>query len=206
MTKQYWHFCRNDKRLGYKDGRRIKLNRKLTVKGQPILCRHGLHASTRLVDALEYAQGHIVCRVVLGGIIVKGDDKVVAQTRTVTQWANVEALLHEFACRCAETALKQAKVTDPRCWAAIATKRQWLANRATDAQLAAAWDAARDAARDAWDAARDAARDARAAARAAARDAAWDAARDAARDARDAAWDAHNRRLTAMISAKLRTV
>ena len=55
--------------------------------------------------------------------------------------------------------------------------------------LAAAWDAARDAA---WDAARDAARNA---ARDAARNAAWDAARNAARNAawdaaRNAAWDA----------------
>ena len=56
-------------------------------------------------------------------------------------------------------------------------------------RLAAAWDAAWDAARGAawgaaWDAARDAAWDA-------ARDAAWGAAWDAARDAaRDAAWDA----------------
>ena len=61
----------------------------------------------------------------------------------------------------------------------------------------AAWDAARDAARDAaWDAARDTARDAVwDATRAAASDAVWDATRAAARDAaRDAgqalvAWD-----------------
>ena len=75
-------------------------------------------------------------------------------------------LLHEFACRCAERALTNAKVEDKRSWDAIAAKRAWLRGEMTDEQLAkasatawdAAWDAARDAARDAaWDAARDAA-------------------------------------------------
>jgi hypothetical protein len=76
---------------------------------------------------------------------------------------------------------------------AIRIKKLWLKGKATDVELAAAIDAARDAA---WAAAEDAARDAAwAAARAAARDAAWAAAIDAARAAawdaaRAAAWDA----------------
>ena len=83
-------------------------------------------------------------------------------------------VLHEFACRCAERALTNAKVTDERSWNAIRVKRLWLKGEATGEELAAAGDAAGDAA--AWDAARGAA---------------WDAARDAARDAAwDAAWAA----------------
>lgn len=96
-------------------------------------------------------------------------------------------LLHEFACRCAEWALSKVDHPDSRSIAAIQAKRDWLAGKITDRDLAVArvaardavWVAARDAAGTAtwtaaWDAARYAARDA-------ARDAAWDSARDAAR-------------------------
>ncbi len=116
-----------------------------------------------------------------------------------------------FAVWCARQV--QHLMTDSRSIAAIAVAERFANGEASqedlaaardaawDAARAASWDAARDAARDAaWDAARaaawaaawDAARDAaRAAARAAARDAARAAARAAARDAaRAAAWDA----------------
>ena len=105
-------------------------------------------------------------------------------------------VLHEFACRCAERALTNAKVTDERSWTAIKVKRLWLKGEATDAELAAAWAAAGAAAWDAaraaaWDAAWYAARTAAwAAAWDAARAAAWDAAGGAARDAADAVADA----------------
>ena len=69
-------------------------------------------------------------------------------------------IMHEFACLCAEEALKLVDNPDPRSVAAIETKRRWLEGKATSEEL----DAARDAARDA--------------AKAAARDAAWAAARD----------------------------
>jgi len=103
-------------------------------------------------------------------------------------------LLHEFACRCAELALRLIENPDPRSVAAIEAKRSWLRGEITDSELAAAWSAARDAAcAAAWAAAAWAA--AWAAARAAARDAAWDAAGDAAEAAAGAAtgaatWDA----------------
>ena len=80
----------------------------------------------------------------------------------------------------------QYLMTDQRSIAALDVAERHANGDATDQELAAARDAAGDAA---W-AARDAAWAARAAARAAAGDAAW-AARDAARAAaRDAAWDA----------------
>jgi hypothetical protein len=84
-----------------------------------------------------------------------------------------------FAVRCARSV--QHLMTDPRSIAALDVAERHASGLATDAELAAAWDAARDAARAAaraaaWAAAWDAAR---AAARAAARDAARAAARDA---------------------------
>ena len=206
-----WHFVAANKRLGYGDNRVIRTGRTHKVKGEPVLCERGLHASVRLIDALQYAPSAILTRVELGGTIVKGVDKVAATERTVLWMGDISDLLHHFACDEAERALKVRKVTDERSWNAIKTKRLWLDGKATDAELdaawAAAWEAARDAARDAaWDAARAAARDAarhaawdaaRAAARDAARAAAWDAARAAARDA---AWDAQNKRLTARVN------
>ena len=79
----------------------------------------------------------------------------------------------------------QHLMTDPRSVAALDVAERHANGEATDEELAAAWAAAWDAARDAaWYAARAAAWDA---AWAAARDAAWAAARDAARAAARAA-------------------
>ena len=67
-------------------------------------------------------------------------------------------LLHEYACRCADYALSKIDNPDPRSIRAVEAKRKWLRGEITDEELAAAWDAAWDAARAAaWDAARAAA-------------------------------------------------
>lgn len=58
-------------------------------------------------------------------------------------------ILHEFACKCAEGALKKAKVTDERSWNAIKVKRLWIKGEAADNELIAAWNAAHDVIRDA---------------------------------------------------------
>ena len=182
-----WHFCRNDRKLGYSDGRLVKTGQTYKVGGKPILCQHGLHASIRLIDALNYAAGDVLCRVKLSGNIVHGKDKIAATERTVLSTRNISIILHEFACRCAERSLKKAEVTDSRCWAAISAKRQWLRGEISDNQLAAARAAARAAAVDA------------------ARDVARAAAVDAARDvARAAARAKQNKRLTRMVKEVLR--
>ena len=142
-----WHFCRNDKRLGFEDGRQIRTGRTLKVKPPVILCKHGLHASKRIIDALKYSQGHIICKVKLSGKIIHDTDKSVATERTVIAMVNGERLLHEFACDIAEKALKRANVTDKRSWNAIKVKRLWLDGKATDEELSAAYSAAYSAAR-----------------------------------------------------------
>ena len=159
-----WHFCRNNRKLGYGDTRRVKTGRTYKVKGKLVLCKHGLHGSVNILDALGYVRGEILCRVELGGEILKGKDKVVASERTVLWMLDCTKILHEFACLCAERGLKRNKITDPRCWDAIKIKRLWLKGEATDEQLAAAWSAAGDVMRDAamnmvaWNAARLASR------------------------------------------------
>jgi hypothetical protein len=90
-----------------------------------------------------------------------------------------------FAVWCARQV--QHLMTDPRSIAALDVAERHADGKATDSELAAAWDAA-------WDAAEDAAA-VGAAARAAAEDAAWAAAWAAARAAAwDAAWDAQRER------------
>ena len=114
-----------------------------------------------------------------------------------------ENTCHELACKFAEHVLpiwERKYPEDMRPRKAVEAKRAWMRGEINDEELAAAWDAARDAAWDAWAAAWDAG---------AARDAAWDAARAAraaawdaraagaaawdARAARDAAWDAETK-------------
>jgi hypothetical protein len=186
-----WHFLCEDCTPNY--GRRrapLREGDVMCTRGKPVLCKRGLHASLRPLDAVYYAPGPVVCRVKVGGTIIYGEDKLVGTTRRILAMADASTMLHEFACDVAEQAVRQAGVTDERCHAAIACKRRWLRGEATDKELAAAEVVARAAARvaagaatwaakeAAW-AAAWAARDARAAVRAAARAAARDAARAA---------------------------
>lgn len=176
-----WHFVRENKRLGYGDNNIVAPGYTYSVDGELSMCEWGLHASINPLDALNYAPGPIVCRVVLSGDMIKGDDKICARERTVLWMADASETLHLFACDVAQRELDRQQHVDPRSQAAIDAKRKWLKGEITDAELAAAWDTARGAARDAATAA------ARDAARVAAGAAAWDTAGGAARAA---AWAA----------------
>ena len=181
MTDYCWHFAQVDDnnvpRLGYGDNREVTLGETLRVEGKPVLCEHGLHASAKLWDALNYARGErlSLCRVTLGGTVKHDTDKSVANERTVVAVLDADTtdkLLRDYARWCALQVI--------HLWDAPDIVRQYL-ETGDESLRAAAWAAAGDAARAA---ARDAAR---AAARAAAGDAAWAAAGAAARDA---AWAA----------------
>ena len=205
-----WHFLPEDKRLGYGDGRLVEVGQTLECEGKPELCSNGMHGSVRLIDALKYANGPIVCRVEIAGDVIEGEDKLCGRRRTVLWVLDATQLLHEFACTCAEDALALVEQPDERSVAAIEAKRKWLKGEITDEELDAARAAVRAAAWDvAWSAARAAARAAvgaaaGAASRAAARAAARSASRAASLDAAGAAARAfarakQNERLTAMV-------
>ena len=207
-----WHFLSEDKRLGYGDGRLVEVGQTLECEGEPELCANGLHGSARLIDAVYYARGPIVCRVEIEGDVIEGEDKLCGRRRTVLWMVDATRILHEFACQCAEDALALVEQPDARSVAAIAAKRSWLNGEITDEELDAAWAAAsaaawaaarssvRAAARDVARAAASAAARVASAAALAARAAALAAARDDARDdAWDDAWDKQNERLTAMV-------
>ena len=182
-----WHFVSEDGKERWGSHRRIQAGKTYRVRGKIVLCEYGLHASKRAIDALRYAPGPIACRVQLSGRILRDTDKAVATQRTVLAMADATNLLHEFACWCAERALraerKAGREPNKRSWEAIHVKRRWLKGKASDEELGAAraTRAAGAAAKDAW--------------------AAW-AARDA-RAAGAAAWATQNRKLERMLKELL---
>jgi len=205
-----WHFLQSDERLRF--GRRSKVYVGQTMRRDPEeleLCKYGLHASVRPIDALKYAPGPVVCRVRLGGTIIEDTNKCVASRRTVLWMANAERELRLFACWCVRnTPLHDGRkvwdlLTDKRSRAAVEVAERYADGLATDDELAAAGAAARAALRAAdRDALRDADRDAfRAAAWAADRDAAGAAAGAAFRAA---AGEAQNARLEEVLEAMIK--
>ncbi len=157
-----WHFLREDRRLWgggnlpKRRRRRVKEGATYRVKGPPVLCKHGLHACKRALDALCYVppiKGLIVCRVRLSGEMAEDEGKACATERTVIWMAEATRTLYEFGIWCAEKALRAARVEDKGCRMALAVKRSWLDGEATDDDLARArwavgslyWDSIRAA-------------------------------------------------------------
>ena len=177
-----YHFLREDMTGGYGNEPPWKVGKRREVKGELSLCRWGYHYGFTPANALDYAFGPILCLVEVQRKGPKDGTKGCSRSRKLLKAVNVERILHEAACDIAEDVLpifEKEFPGDKRPRLAIEAKRKWLKGEITDTELAAARDAA-------WDAAR-------AAARAAARDAAWDAAWAAAKAAakaaaRDAAW------------------
>lgn len=129
--------------MQYGDWRRVRAGVTYRVDGTPALCRHGLHASKHVFDALRYAPGPMLARVELSGEVIRGTDKACASARTeLTRRVDVSAELHEFACMCAERTLSRLENPDPRSVAAIEAKRAWLRGDISDSELAAAREAA----------------------------------------------------------------
>lgn len=164
----YYHFIRvntdGKPYLGNNDNRIVTVGETITVEGTPVLCQHGLHASARIIDALEYCpEGEVaLCRVELGGEVLHDTDKSVAQTRTIIAMLPVEktnAILREFARWCAlsvvhlwdapdvvrqylETGDESLSEAARAAWAAEAARAAWAAARASRAAEAADWAAA----------------------------------------------------------------
>jgi hypothetical protein len=210
-----WHFSGPTLR----DGQPVpEVGEWLVYDGPVEMCVAGLHASRRLLDALQYAPGAIIHRVECRDIVDEQSDKLVCRRRRILWSVDSNDILRAFARRCA--------LDVARLWDAPDVVLRYL--RAGDpgsrqAALDAAWAAAMDAGWDApWMAPADAPWAAAAVARSAAgQDAPWTVARNAARDAAraaakdaagaaglDAGWNAgwdvaraeQNRRLTAMVS------
>ena len=154
----YWHFLRDNRCLGYRDGRMVKVGVTLKVEGQVELCCRGLHASKRVMDALYHATGSIVCLVTLGGEVLHGEDKSVAEERTALWIYDAEKLFREFACNIAENDLLSEQTAgrepdptrsgqgDITAWMAVHAKADRVAFAAVDRSAYEAADRAVNAA------------------------------------------------------------
>jgi len=174
-----WHFVADKLR----DGRPIP--RKgvwLKHETECVMCEAGLHASRRLLDALQYAPGKMLCRVECVDVAAEQDDKLVCHKRKIIARFDSEELLWRASRKFAldvihlwpapKVVIKFLKTGDKSlraaAWAAAGAAAWAAAGDAAGAAAWAAWAAAGDAAGDAWAAAGDAAGDAWAAAGAAA--------------------------------------
>ena len=142
-----WHWLPDNGKLAHHRHTLVEAGQVLTVGPPIVICRNGLHGSIKALDALQYAQGAKIERVLLWGKVVRQEDKLAAQYRKCLWLADATRTLHGFAISTAKNALKLAKVDDERYWNALKVKEQWLDGKATDDELAAARDAAWAAAR-----------------------------------------------------------
>ena len=180
-----WHFAQNDMRLGYDDEREIRDGETLHHDGELVMCKSGLHYSERIINALHYSRGHMICRVEGPADALVESDKRCGAWRKCLWHIDGEELLRDFARWCA------LQVIDK--WDAPDVVRKYL-ETGDESLRYAAWYAAGAVTEAAAGVAAGAAAGAaagyaaRAGARNAARFAAWDAAGYVAGyDARDAA-------------------
>jgi hypothetical protein len=137
-----WHFCGDTLR----DGRPIPPDGEvLEHEGELIMCAKGLHASVKIMDALSYSPGYIICRVKCEGRIIKDTDKLVCSKRTIIWRIQGEKVLRLFA--------RQRALSVIHLWNAppvvkeyLETGKEEIRDAARAAARAAAWDAARAAA------------------------------------------------------------
>ena len=215
-----WHFLSKDHILNYKDGRKAVEGETLSCKGDIELCSNGMHASTRIIDALCYAKSSELSLVEISGDIKIGDDKIAGRSRKVIEIYNIDDILFEFACSEAELALNKQKelgnIPHKDSYAAIKASRDYRQGLISREELWAAGSAAYLAAESAaYSAAESAAGSAAylAAESAAAWSAAYSAAESAAESAAylaagsaaylaagSAAWSDQSKRLTKELS------
>ena len=135
-----WHFVGTTLR----DGRPVPPDGKtLRHRGPLELCASGLHASVRLIDALQYAPDATLCRVRCGGEMLHERDKLVCRQRTILWRIDAADLLRAFARQCALDAA--------HLWEMPELVRRYLESGDESLRAAAgaaAWAAASDAALD----------------------------------------------------------
>lgn len=185
----YW-FTTSDE-LPNGDKRKVVIGEMLSVKGVIKLCRNGLHASREPFDALSYARGSLLYKVMSSGTTEENGDKYCSRNRTAIAVIDAAPICRQFA---RDQALSVAHL-----WDMPAVVKEYLETGDEKLRIAAraaaddAAYAARAAAANAAYAAADAAINAAAVINAARAAAAY-AARAAAYAARAAATDAAARK------------
>lgn len=169
----YW-FAASDT-LPHGDRRKIVVGKSHSLRGEIVICQHALHASRHPFDALRYAPGPYLYKVLCSGDVIEHNDKLGCRRREYVAKIDATDLLWRFARERATGVL--------HLWDAPQVVKDYLATGDDTLRLAAA-RAAHAAAGDAARAAHAAAYAAYAASYAAyaAARAAYAAARAAARE------------------------
>jgi hypothetical protein len=131
-----WHFLKTPNTL--RDGSTFVVGQWLPEIANPVRGVRADLGSRPAIDALENAQGPLETWCEYDGATIHESDKLVAVRRRPIWQYDATAVLHEFACLCAEDALTLVANPDPRLAAAIAAKRAWIRGEITDRQLDAA--------------------------------------------------------------------
>jgi hypothetical protein len=107
-----FYFSNTDRRLRFRDNRKIHLGETHTVKGRLMMCERGLHASKNILDALDYAPGPVIYIVNVSAEIV-GDDKICSRSRTYVRGGiDIRHILLKFARMCLLDAINPQKTPD----------------------------------------------------------------------------------------------
>ena len=155
-TIKGWWFAPKDKKLANGDGRQIRIGRTHKIKGDIVPCERGLHLSCKPLDALHYAPGPVVYRVIGGGVVIPHGnpvDKYACSERTyVAGGVDVSDILWEFARMCAldvidlwdapDIVVKYLKTGDETIRASAQAQA-----RASASARASAWESAWESAR-----------------------------------------------------------
>ena len=89
-----WHFVDDTLR----DGRAVPPDGQALVHADEVaICVSGLHASERILDALKYAPGNVICRALCDDVVGRQEDKLVCRSRTVEWRMDGEEVLRSFA-------------------------------------------------------------------------------------------------------------
>lgn len=134
-----WHFLEKRRTLRFPPYTPVEIGVTLTALKQPLkLCHYGLHASLRAIDALEYAPGSIVCRVVLAGEIRENDDKLCATHRTCLWMADATRALDAFGLWCIKRIMDRVPYANSVLRDALKTKENHMNGMASQEELDAA--------------------------------------------------------------------
>ena len=107
-----FYFANKDRKLRYNDGRSIVVGETHSVEGEIRTCYNGLHASTKLIDALGYAPDNILYQVELSGDIDHAVDKVAARNRKYLAEFDATDIVNDFYY---EQALANIELIKPFC-------------------------------------------------------------------------------------------
>lgn len=136
-----YHFLREDMTGLYGNEPPWKVGERRSVEGGLCLCDWGYHYGLTPSDALIYAPGPILCLVEVSEVGPKGKIKSCSRSRKLLRAVNATTVLHEVGCDIAEDILplfEEHSTGDKGPRIVLETKRQWLAGKASDLELAAA--------------------------------------------------------------------